>query len=127
MDNHLIQIVIFSLLITFSWSFVNKNLSYDEFKGNTFYEKNVEGISYSISYKIGNIMNNYIKIKIQAAEENEFLYAYYSPISQNRSDAYLLNSGKDEIYLYINKAFTKQEANGFIYLTIACFTQSCVN
>ena len=125
MDNHLIQIVIFSLLITFSWSFVNKNLSYDEFKGNTFYEKNVEGISYSISYKIGNIMNNYIKIKIQAAEENEFLYAYYSPISRNRSDAYLLNSGKDEIYLYINKAFTKQEANGFIYLTIACFTQSC--
>ena len=120
------KLLIFSLLITFSLPFENKSLSYDKFIKNTHYEKNNdEGVSYLISYKIGDISNNFIKIKIKAKDENEFLYAYYSPISQNRSDAYLLNSGKDEIYLYINKAFTKQEANGFIYLTIACFTKNC--
>ena len=126
MANPLIQLSISLLLITFALSFENKSFLYKDFIINTHQEENLkEGINYIISYKIGDITKNYTKIKIKTKDENEYVYVYYSPISQNRNDSYLLNSGKDEIYLYINKAFTKKEANGFIYLTIACFTQNC--
>ena len=123
--DELTKLLIFSLLISFSLASEIKSVKYTDFI-NAFYSLKVsESISYKISYDKGDITKNYIKIKINSADEDEFLYAYYSPISQNRSDAYLLNSGKEEIYLYINKAFTKLEAKGNIYLSIACFNQNC--
>ena len=124
--DELTKLLIFSLLISFSLSFENKIVKYADFINKPLYSVKVsENISYNISYNKGDIKKNYIKIQIKSSDENEFLYAYYSPISQKRSDAYLLNSGKGEIYLYINKAFTKLEAKGNIYLSIACFNQNC--
>ena len=70
------------------------------------------------------ITQNYLRI-IASPDTGESLYLYYSPISEKREDAFLLNSGNEEISLYINKAFTKLEADGTIFLTIACFTSKC--
>ena len=120
----------FSLMLTilfiFSYNYEIKEFSYLDFiKEETISEENVNGgLTYKISYEKDNISQKYIRI-IAKPNAGEFLYIYFSPISEKREDAYLLNSGKDEIPLYINKAFTKLEADGEIYLTIACFTSVC--
>ena len=125
MSKHLMILLIFSLIMPFSLS-KEKSMTYKDFKNQgDFEENNNEAISYIISYEKGDITNNYIRILINPDDQNKQVYAYYSPISQNRNDAYLLNSGKGETYLYINKAFTKSEANGVIYLTIDCFEYPC--
>ena len=122
MSKSLIDIFLFSLLISFTLTYSDKSITYTNFITYGIEETDVEeGISYIISYERGEISNNYIKITIKPNDENQYLYAYYSPISQKREDAYLLNKGKGEFNIYINKAFTKSEADGFIYLTIACF------
>ena len=125
MSKHLMILLIFSLIMPFSLS-KEKSMTYKDFKNQGDFEENInEAISYIISYEKGDITNDYIRILINPDDQNQHVYVYYSPISQNRNDAYLLNSGKGEIYLYINKAFTKSEANGVIYLTIDCFEYPC--
>ena len=126
MSKLLIKLILFSLIISFSLSYPAKSLVYKDFINQDIEESSVnEGISYIISYERGDISKDYIRIRIQPDDNTQSLYAYYSPISQKREDAYLLNSGKGELYLYINKAFTKSEANGVIYLSIACFDSNC--
>ena len=118
--------LILTLLFSFSFNYEIKEYSYLDFiKEDTIAEENVEGgITYKISYEKGQLTHNYLKI-LATPDIEESLYIYYSPISEKREDAYLLNSGKNEIALYINKVFTKSEADGFIYLTIACFSKKC--
>ena len=125
MAKPLTKILIFSLIISFALSFKEKNLIFKDFIKTPFEDTAKEGISYLISYEKDDITNSYLEIKIKSKDANEYLYAYFSPISQNRNDSYLLNSGKDEIKLYINKAFTKSEADGVIYLSVGCFSQEC--
>ena len=126
MSKPLMILLIFSFMISFSLNFQEKSMTYKDFKNQGDFEENInEAISYIISYEKGDITNDYIRILINPDDQNQHVYVYYSPISQNRNDAYLLNSGKGEIYLYINKAFTKSEANGVIYLTIDCFEYPC--
>ena len=121
----LTKLLIFSLLISFSLSFQTTDIEYKKFINTSIRGTATnESASYNISYNIGDITKNYIKIKIKS-DENQFLFAYYSPISPDRSYAYLLNSGKGEIYLYINKAFTKLAAKGNIYLSIDCYGEIC--
>ena len=84
--------LIFSILISFSFAFDTKNIAYQDFINKEIKEVSVEkGISYIISYEIGDITKNYIKIFIKSDDISKYLYVYYSPITQNREDAYLLN------------------------------------
>ena len=122
MSKHLMILLICGILTLTSFTICSegKTFSYNEFINNGTKEENVNEImKYNISYEKGDIKNNYIKIII---DSSNYLNVYYSPISPSREHAYLLNSGKDKIYLYINKAFTKSEARGDIYLSIECFT-----
>ena len=126
MVKYLTNFLIFILLSSLSLSYPEKSLTYKELLSTKiFKEKISNGITYIISYETGDINNNYIKISINTTNEDDDLYAYYSPISSKRGDAYLLNKGKHKLYLYINKAFTKLEAGGIIYLTIASFDSEC--
>ena len=119
-------LLILIILFSFSLNYDIIDYTYPDFiKEETISEENVNGgKTYRISYEKGEISQNYIRI-IATPEMEESLYIYYSPISENRKDAYLLNYGKNEISLYINRQFTKSEADGYIYLTIACFSNSC--
>ena len=119
-------LLILTILISFTLNYEIIEYTYTDFiQEDTISEENVNGgKTYKISYEKGQISQNYIRI-IAIPGIEEYLYIYYSPISENRKDAYLLNYGKTEISLYINKAFTKSEADGYIYLTIACFSKKC--
>ena len=119
-------LLIFNILFYFSLNYEVKEYSYLDFVDEgTISAENVNGgMTYKISYEKGEITQNYLRI-IASPDTGESLYLYYSPISEKREDAFLLNSGNEEISLYINKAFTKLEADGTIFLTIACFTSKC--
>ena len=119
-------LLVLTILLSFSYSYNIIEYNYLDFiKEESISADNVNGgLTYKISYEKGQISQNYIRI-ITIPNPDEFLYLYYSPISEKREDAFLLNSGKDEISLYINKGFTKLEADGEIYLTIACFSSTC--
>ena len=119
-------LLLFNFLFSLSLNYEIIEYSYLNFiKEETISAQDVNrGLTYKISYEKGDITKNYLRI-IANADKGESLYLYYSPISEKREDAFLLNSGKEEISLYINKAFTKSEADGDIYLTLACFSTKC--
>ena len=118
-------LLIFSILISFSFNYDIIEYTYSDFiKEDTIYAENINGgITYKVSYEKGQITQKYIRIITNSYGDS--LYLYYSPISDKREDAFLLNSGNEEISLYINKEFTKAEADGIIYLTFACFASEC--
>ena len=123
MSKQLIILLIFSLLTSFSICSEVKSYFYKDFINEEIKGKEVnKNMTYNISYEKGDIKNNYIKLII---DSNDYLNIYYSPISPQREYAYLLNSGKGKMYLYINKAFTKSEARGVIYLSIECYISQC--
>ena len=119
-------LLIFYILFAFSLNYDIIEYSYLDFiNEDTIYAENVNGgLTYKISYEKGEITQNYLRITT-IPDFGESLYLYYSPISEKREDAFLLNYGNEEISLYINKAFTKSEADGIIYLTFACFSSEC--
>ena len=119
-------ILLFTFLFHISYNYEIKEYTYLDFiKEETIYEENVDGgMTYKISYEKGQISQRYMRITAMI-ENEEYAYLYYSPISEKREDAVLLYSGKEEVSLYIDYSFTKKEADGNIYFSVACFSSTC--
>ena len=119
-------ILLFTFLFSISYNYEIREYTYLDFiKEETIYEENVDGsMTYKISYEKGQISQRYMRITAMI-ENEEYAYLYYSPISEKREDAVLLYSGKEEVSLYIDYAFTKKEADGNIYFSVACFSSTC--
>ena len=85
MSKELIILLFFLQIISVSFSYQERTMNYKEFINNNYKESTVnKGISYIISYEKGDINNNYIRILIKPDDENQNIYAYYSPISQKK-------------------------------------------
>ena len=119
-SNKFLSLILFLFLFHFSLSATVKEVSYTDFLNGISESQINKEITYKISYIRYQITQSYIRIIVNPTTTVNNLYLYFSHISEKREDVSLLNSLKDnEIVLYINKEFTKSEADGEFYLTLS--------